>query len=647
MANYVGKPVPRKEDRRLLMGRGCYTADLSFPGMVEAAVLRSSFAHALITRLDVTAARESQGVIAVYTAADLEGIVKPFTRPFYATVAPVLEERTGLVIRPYFAPVLAADRVLRVGEPIAVVVAENRYLAEDALEVIEVDYEPLEALVDPERSLEDDAPRLIPGADDNIHARFTSQNGDVEGAFAAADRVLRERIRVGRSVGVPMETRGTVATFDRGRRELVTYSTQQRPHLLRTYLSEMLDLPEENVRVVCPDTGGSFGGGIYNEEAFVSAIAMNLGRPVRWIEDRQENLLNARQSRDQMHDVEVAYDDRGRILALRDRFIVDCGAYNPFTITLSFNTQAHLRGEFKIETYEITGLCVATNKLQTTPVRGAGRPEAVFVMERVVDMIARRLGRDPAEVRKMNLIPGAEMPYDTKMLYRDGNPMVYDGGDYPEQLRMVLDMAGYEDLRRQQRKAREEGRRIGIGLSSYVEGSGYGPYEGAVVKVDATGNVVVHSGSNPHGQAHETTLSQVCADALGTHVDRVRVRAGDTALVQHGGGTFASRSAVTAGSAVHLAARKLREKILLIAGELLEADPADLAIDEGRVFPSGAPDRGLSFADIAAAATPGGGRLPEGMEPGLEARGYYVPPTSPSRPAHTSRWSRSTRRPGS
>lgn len=627
MTKYVRQPLRRKEDERLLRGNGCYTADMHVDGMVEAAILRSSSAHARITYLDVSRASAAEGVLGVYTAADIAGRVQPFTRPFYASVAPALEEATDLTIRPYFAPVLASEEVMRVGEPVAVVLATDRYLAEDALEEIEIEYEPLEAVVDPEQSLAAHATRLIPECDDNVHASFTVRNGDVETTFRDAGRSISTRIRVGRSVGTPMETRGVLAVFDPGRRELTTYSSQQRPHLLRTYLAEMLDLAEENVRVVCPDMGGSFGGGIYNEEVLMSGLSMITGRPVRWVEDRQENLINARHSRDQIHDVEVVFDQDGKVLAIKDRFLVDAGAYNPFTITLSFNTAAHLRGQFKIEDFEISGICVATNKLQNTPVRGAGRPEAVFVMDRIMDMVAQRVGRDPAEVRMMNLIPASDMPYDMSMLYRDGRPMVYDGGDYPTQLAMVLDLAEYQRLRNMQEEARQEGRTVGIGLSSYVEGSGYGPHEGASVQIASNGNVLVHTGSTPHGQAHETVLAQVCADGLGTDVGRITVRAGDTALVQHGGGTFASRSAATAGSAVSIGADKVRDKLTLIAGDMLEIDPADLDIEDGRIFPKGVPNTSLTFGDVAAAATPGSGLLPETVPPGLEEQGYYVPPT--------------------
>jgi carbon-monoxide dehydrogenase large subunit len=523
---------------------------------------------------------------------------------------------------------LAEEKVFRVGEPVAVVLAQNRYVAEDALELIEVDYDPLEALTDPFSALREDAPQIHPDVPGNVHCSFRTGAGDVERAFREAEHTIATRITVGRSIGSPMETRGVLADFDRATDELVVFATQQKPHLLRSYLAEMLAMPEEHIRIVSPDMGGSFGGGIYNEEILLPFLATRLDRPIRWIEDRRENLSNARHTRDQHHDVEIAFNQDGTIVGLKDRFLVDAGAYNPFVITLSYNTAAHLRNEFKIDNFEVEALCVITNKRDNTPVRGAGRTSATFVIDRMVDMVAAHLGQDPAVVRRKNLIPGELMPYDMGMLYRDGGRLVYDSGDYPAQFDKALTLADYAGFRDKQERARAEGRLLGIGISAHVEGSGFGPHEGATVRIDQSGHVVVHTGSNPHGQSHETVLSQVAADALGISPDHITVRAGDTALIAHGGGTFASRSAVTAGSAVHGAATKVREKILSIASELLEVSRDDLSLEDGRVTVKGVPDSSLSFAEIAEAAAPGpGSRLPEGVEPGLEETDYYIPPT--------------------
>jgi aerobic carbon-monoxide dehydrogenase large subunit len=439
---------------------------------------------------------------------------------------------------------------------------------------------------------------------------------------------LAARFRIGRSIGVPIETRGSVATWDRATETLTLWATTQRSHWLRSYLSEMLVIPEEHVRVVAPDMGGSFGSGLYPEDIAMSHIARVLGRAVRWIEDRQENLGNARHARDQIHDAEIAFNNDGTIVGLRDRFLQDCGAYNPYAVTISYNTVCNLRSEYKIENFVAEAKCVLTNKTSNTPVRGAGRGEATFVIDRLLDMVARELDMDPAEVRLRNLVPSEEMPYDTGIIYRDGVPMVLDSGDFPAQLRAALDAIDYDEVRKRQRDQRDPARRVGVGISTYIEGSGIGPFEAAAVKIDATGRAIVSSGSNPHGQSHETTLAQVCADALGVRVEDVTVRAGDTAIIDHGGGTNASRSAVTAGMAVHLATEKVRKKVSAVAGSLLEVDPSDVVIEAGQVFPAGAPAHAVSLAEVAVAAGPGPrSHLPEGMEPGLNEVAHYVPPT--------------------
>jgi carbon-monoxide dehydrogenase large subunit len=511
---------------------------------------------------------------------------------------------------------------------VAVVLAVDRYVAEDALEAIEVEYEPLEPLTDPMSAMREGAPQLHPEVPGNVHCSFHTGSGDVTRAFEEAEHTLSAHIRVGRSIGSPIETRGVVAEFDRSTKHLTIWATQQKPHLLRSYLSEMLGIPEAHIRVVSPDMGGSFGGGIYNEEILLPFLATRIKNPIRWIEDRRENLGNARHSRDQYHDVEVAFNSDGTIVGLKDRFLIDAGAYNPFVITLSYNTAAHLRSEFKIDNFDVEGICVLTNKRDNTPVRGAGRTSATFVIDRIVDMVASRLGQDSADVRRRNLIPGELMPYDMGMLYRDGGRIVYDSGDYPAQFEKALILADYGSFKVKQRTAREEGRLIGIGISAHVEGSGFGPHEGATIRIDESGHVTVHSGSNPHGQSHETVLAQVCADALGVSPDQVTVRAGDTDLIAHGGGTFASRSAVTAGSAVHSAAGKLQAKVLAIAAGILEVSQHDLVVADGEIRVQGVPDISLSLADVARAAAPGpGNRLLEGMSPGLEETDYYIPPT--------------------
>ena len=625
---WVGQRLRRKEDARLVRGAGRYTADIRIPGTLHAAVLRSPFAHAEIAALDVAPALEVEGVVAVFTGADLEGRVGTFIEAAGKEITPALQAQVDVEVKSCPLPPIAHERVLWVGQPVAVVVARDRYAAEDGLEAIQAEYEPLDAIPDPESALRDGAPVLHDVLGGNVAARLAISSGDVDAAFAAAPFTLRERFTFGRSAGNAMETRSVQAAWDEGRGELMVWITSPRPHLIRTNLSEMLGLPLERIRVVAPDIGGSFGTGIFGEDALIPFVAMTLRRPVRWTEDRQEALLGTRHCRDQVHDLELAYDHDGRILAMRDRFLVDAGAYNLYAVTVSYNTAAHIRGQYAIDTFSIEGLNVITTKAPVAPVRGAGRPEAVFALDRALDLVAAERGLDPADVRRRNLIPAEEMPRPMGMPYRDGAEMVYDSGDYPAQLEQALEAIGYDELRAEQARWRAEGRLVGVGISSYVEGSGFGPYEGAIVRLDQRGNLHVVTGAKPHGQGLETTLAQVCADEFGLPPERITVTSGDTSQIQFGIGTFASRSAVTAGSAVGIAAGKLREKVLAVAGELLEASADDLELLEDGVASRDVHARAVSFAEIHAEAAPGPkNRLPEGLEPGLEVQYYFVPPT--------------------
>jgi carbon-monoxide dehydrogenase large subunit len=624
---WVGQRLRRKEDARLVRGTGRFVADLKVPGALHAAVLRSPFAHAEIVGIDVLPALRVPGVVAAFTGADIAGRVGPFLEAARREVTPKLLEQVDLVAKSCPLPVMAERRTLWFGQPVAVVVARDRYAAEDGLEAIQAEYEPLPALADAESALREGAPVLHPELGDNVAARLLVRAGDVEGTLASAPHVLRERFTFARSVASAMETRSVQAQWDGGREELTVWITNPRPHLIRTNLSEMLGLPLERIRVIAPDIGGSFGTGLFGEDAIVPFLAMELGRPVRWTEDRQESLAITRHARDQVHDLELAYDDDGRILALRDRFLVDAGAYNAYAVTVSYNSAAHLRGQYGIDTFSIEGLNVVTTKAPVAPVRGAGRPESVFALDRALDLVAAERGLDPAEVRRRNLIRPEEMPRRMRMPYRDGAEMVYDGGDYPAQLEQALEAFGYDELRARQAELRAQGRLVGVGISSYVEGSGFGPHEGAIVRLDQRGNAHVVTGAKPHGQGLETTLAQVCADELGLDPDRVTVTAGDTSLIQYGIGTFASRSAVTAGTAVGVASQRLRAKVLAVAGELLEASPDDLELVEEGVAARDV-GRAVSWEEVHAAAAPGPrNRMPEGMEPGLQVEYYFVPPT--------------------
>lgn len=624
MTSYIGKDIARLEDRRFITGAATYIADLRLPGLVDIAFVRSPVANGRLRGVGTDEAVACPGVLHVLTAADIADVTLPFTRQFYSVIAPVLSTTYGLRICPYRAPVLAVDRVLRVGEAIAMVIAESRYHAEDGAELVELDIEPLPPLADPYQALEQDAPQLHPDVPGNVHAQFTIDLGDPRAALAGADRQMSKRIRVRRSVGSPIETRGVIARFEAATGNLMLWSNTQTPHTLRSYLSEMLGLREDAIRVVKPDMGGSFGGGVYPEELAVACAAIVTGRPVRWIEDREENLVNARHSRDQWHDVQVGFNLDGRIVALLDDVVVDSGAYNPFNATLSFNAASHIRNQFDIDDFWFRGRHVLTNKQPTTPVRGAGRTEATFVMDRMVDMIAEDLELDPAEVRFRNLIPAEAMPRDMGMYYRNGQQLVYDSGNYPVQLRKALETAEYQTFRERQAQARAEGRFLGIGISSHVEGSGYGPFEGATARIDGSGGVTIMTGSSPQGQGHETTLAQVCAEVLDVPPEQITVLTGDTAIIQFGAGTYGSRSAVTAGNAVNLAALQLRSRILDIASALLSVPASRLTMQGGRVVDSSAPDSSVSLLQVAEGAIPGSGLA---VRPGLEETAYYVPPT--------------------
>lgn len=626
----VGQRIRRKEDERLTRGTGRFVADLKLEGTVEAAFLRSNFAHARITSLDTSAADAAAGVVKTLTAADIEGVVEPFTRFVdQEHTPPQLEAAIRPVVKPCPIEVLASDRVRYVGQPIAVLVAPSRYEAEDALELIEIDLDPLEVLVDPEKALSPDAPLIHEHLGNNLQAYYQVDVGDTDKAFSEADHTFEMKLMSPRVSANAMETRGVLASWDAAREEMTIWASTQVPFMVRTRVAEQLHLNVDQVRVIAPEVGGGFGPkvNIYPEDIIVPYLSMILGRPVRWIEDRREHLLSTAHSRDQIHSVEVACTSDGKITALRDRFLLDCGAYNPFSLTCAYNTAAHLRGPYAIPNYKIRGDCVLTNKMPNVPYRGAGRPEAVFAMDRILDEVAARLGLDAAEMRFRNLIGPEDMPYDQGMLYRDGARIVYDGGDYPAALKKAMEMVGYADVRTSQKEGASR-RRIGVGLSMYIEGTGIGPYEGAMVRVGPSGHVTAHVGSASHGQSHETTFSQVVADALSVDVDDVTIKGGDTALLRHGIGTFASRSAVTVSAALVEASQRVRDKIMAVASAMLEADPEDLVIEQGRVATRGVPARSLTLAEIAHAAGPGPKTMAvPGTDPGLEATYYFVPPT--------------------
>ena len=668
---HMGRSIPMREAEPLLRGQGTYVADLRFPGMLYAAVLRSPHAHARIRGIDVSAALSMPGVVRVLTGADVRDAIAPFPPSFEFHPAPWLNAIKPVLKGPR-ARVLALDKVRYVGEPVAIVVAEDRYRAEDALDGIAVDYEELPPVVDPEAALAPGAARIHEDADDNVVFHFSIAKGDADRAFADAPHRIEERLHHRRHGGIPMEGRGVVAMAEVKPRRLTVWSSTQVPHSVRRQIASQLGLAEEIIRVVAPHVGGGFGPKVvvYPEEVLVPYLALELGRPVQWIEDRREHFISTAHARDQIHYVELAFDGDGSILALRDRFLLDNGAYNPMGLTDAYNTSAHLQGPYRVPNLAVTGTCVTTNKVPNAPYRGAGRPEAVFVMERCIDRIAGALDLDPAEVRFRNFVQPEEIPYDAGVLYRDGMPVRYDNGDFPATLRKAMDACGYEEVRARQRKAaadREaahgaeverhtraapggdelrdtdtvrqgdtlrdgetsrDRRYVGVGIGFYTEGTGVGSFEGARVEVDSSGKLLVSVGASGHGQGHETVFSQLTADLWEVAPEDVTVVGGDTDAIRYGVGTFASRSTVNAGTAIHEATRRLKAKVFELAGHLLEANPDDLATRGGRVFVEERPEHGISLAELAGAAVPGwASKLPEGMEPNLEATYYYVPRT--------------------
>ena len=622
-AKYFGAAVQRREDPRLLTGRGRYTADVELPGTLHAAFLRSPHAHTRIVAIRTDAARALPGIVEVFTFADLAPWMKPI--PSFGAVPASLAAKIQFEIKQPDQLPLCRDVAHYVGEPLAVVVARDRPTAEDALDLIEVDYEPLPAVVDPFAAAEAGSALVWDQWADNLGIGFQLSWGDPDAAFREAAVRVSGRFRTQRQLALPMEPRGVAAQFDARDDSLIVWSSTQVAHGLQFLVASALELPMHKVRGIAPDVGGGFGtkGCSYGEEVVVPAVARLLGKPVKWIEDRREHLLSCAHARDQVHDIELAATRDGLILGLRDAIVVDIGAYNPWGIVNPYNSVAHLTGPFRVPALAADVKGVFTNKMVNSPYRGAGRPEAVFAMDRIVDCLARELGLDPAEVRRRNYIQPDEMPYEVGMPYRDGSPLVYDSGDFPAALESALKVAVYDGFRARQAALRERGVYRGIGISGYVEGTGVGPFEGATVRLDMTGRVVVATGACSQGQAHETTFAQIAADALGVPLEWVTVKGGDTDAVPFGIGTFASRSAVTAGSAITEAAGEVRGKLLTAASRLMEASAEDLDIADGAVGVRGSPDRALPLGELVQACL----FVPGVASAAFEATSYHQVPT--------------------
>ncbi len=613
--NMLGLPIKRGEDPRLVSGSGAYLEDLVLPGLLHLAFARSPHAHARIGQIDASAARSLPGVVAIATAGDVDAVFP----------ADLPGDWPGEFEDDHRPPnkVLARNKVRFVGEAVVAVLAETRAQAEDAVDAIEIDYEPLQAVSDPEAALEPGAPLLYEEFGTNLAHRLVKRGGNVEAAFARPDiQVVKGRFVNPRVLPVPMETRGAAARYDSGTGELTFWASTQFPHTVRSKLADVLGLAENSVRVIAPDVGGGFGAKIdfTSEDVLTAYFAMKLRRPVRWAEVRRENFLNMVHGRGQIDYVEAAVTRDGEIVGLKVRAVADLGGkYNFTTPGIATLTPVVLPGPYRTQNIDFVLEGVYTNKTPVGAYRGAGRPEATYLMERIVDVVADQLQIDPADVRRKNFIPTEQFPYRTPI------GTSYDTGNYSPALDRLLAMSDYAALRRQQAAWRNDPTRplLGIGISAYLEICAFGPWESATVRVERSGKVTLLAGTSPHGQGHVTPFRQIVADQLGVRLQDIRVLFSDTSMVPTGVGTFGSRSAAIGGSAVLGASERVRDKVIRIAADYLEAAPTDVEIATGRIGVRGVPDRSTTLATIAGRAYDG--NVPEGDEPGLEANRFFKP----------------------
>ena len=637
MTSMFGEPIARLEDDRLLRGNGAYLDDLGHDALA-AAFVRSPHAHARVLDIDVSAALDVDGLVAIYTYEDLPcRLAEPL--PLLIPHPALTHGRTGYP--------LAAGEVNYAGEPVVMVVAQDRYLAEDAAERIVIDYEPLPAVVgvDAARAAEHLVHPDVPG---NVAAHLVQDNGDAAAAIAAAPHTLELDLYVERSASTPLEGRGVLARWDTESRRLLIWTSTQTSTGVRAAVAAKLGLALADVDVITPDVGGGFGVKIVHpwpEEVLVPWAARQLGMPVKYTEDRIEHFLASAHERGQRHQVRVGFDDEGLVLGLDVKFWHDNGAYIPYGLIVPIITSTQLLGPYKPGAYRVEFSSLYTNTVIVTPYRGAGRPQGVFVMERTMDAIAAELGLDRTVIRERNFIRPEEMPYDHGLIFQDGRPLIYDSGDYPAALAKLKALVGWDGFEAERAAAREEGRRLGIGLACYVEGTGVGPYEGAHVVVETSGKVKVATGLTSQGQGHQTVFAQIVADELGVPIGDVEVVTGDTRAFGYAVGTFASRAAVVSGSAIALAARAARAKAIRVAAAALEASPDDLEIAGGIVRIKGDPESGIAIGTVAVLSNPlryafdeaaraatqfAGGDInappvAEGDEPGIEGREFFSP----------------------
>lgn len=615
---FVGSPIKRRDDPKLIQGLAQYVDDIQLPGTLHLAIVRSPYGRAAIRRVDTSEAEQAPGVVAVYTASTLSGKIGPVPVAGLVPDAKVPEQ-----------PILAESQVKFAGEPVAAIVARTRYQAADAANLIEVDYDAEDAVVDVEKAIAPGAPKVHEEFEDNVAFRWQLAAGDVDRGLNDADVVVEQKIVNGRVAPLALEPRGVLAQYLSGEDKLTLWSSTQVPHKLRTNIAKQIGMQENRVRVIAPEVGGGFGSklNVYREEALVAFVARELRRPVKWIESRSENFLATIHGRGQVGEVQMGLRKDGTVTAIRYKVLADCGAYYQLlTVAIFTLTGLMLPGPYKIENIDTDVTGVFTNKMATDAYRGAGRPEATYVLERMMDIAAARLGMDPAEIRRKNFPDKSEFPFST------ASGLSYDSGDYQITLAKALEKIGYADLRREQAEERQNGRYLGIGLSTYVEICGMGPsaalggegWESARVRVEPGGKVTVFSGASPHGQGQKTTFAQIVADGLGVSIEDVEVIHGDTDVVPFGVGTFGSRGTAVGGAAVVIARNKVRDKMARYAAMRLEADAADIEFAGGKVFVRSAPEKSAEFAEISAMAY-SAVALPPGEEPGLEETHFFEP----------------------
>ncbi|MEH7126536.1 xanthine dehydrogenase family protein molybdopterin-binding subunit [Bacillus sp. JJ1773] len=615
---YIGKAMKRKIDPRLIRGNGRYIADLIIPGTLCAAFLRSPHAHAQIRDIDLEQARKLPGVVAVFGPGDGKEFPSlPLLFP-HPNLIPVTQIPLNSVVH-------------HVGEPVAMVIATNRYIAEDALDLIQVDYERLPGVAHLDHAIQSDAPLAHTHLKSNVAAHFQQSVGDAKAAMKEAPVVINHRFQIGRVSCLPIETRGLLAKWDFNGPEpsLEIYAATQSQHEMRSILAKLLAVKENNIRVIAPDVGGAFGAKaiFYVEDFLVSWAARMVNAPVRWIEDRMEHMMSCIHEREQLHEASIGLTNDGKILSVTDTMLANTGAYVPWGIIVPIMTSTLIPGPYKVPNYFCDAKVLYTNTVPLAPFRGAGRPQAALILNRLLDQAAEKLQIDPVEIRRRNLIGADEFPYRTGLRSRDGKPQIYDSGNYPKVLNEAVELSEYHKWRKRQQEYRENGRYIGIGVASAVENTGFGSFEGATVRIEINGDITILTSAATQGQGHETSLAQVAAEVLDIPLEKITVLEGDTSLISYGTGTFASRIATIVGTAVYKASKGLKEKALKIAASKLETEVKKIDMKDGFVFSVDQPSKRISLGDLAHEARGlfPGTTYPYTVAPGLEVTDYYAP----------------------